>query len=98
MIKLSLKKHNGLGVCKNTIGKSVNSTAAPRSFLLRLLLQRRYWNFADDCPGGADDAAAGIVTLSGDPLDASDAETDSSADRPSRCAYKPGGKSPEISA
>lgn len=65
---------------------------------LRLLLQRRHRNFADNCPGGADNAAASVVTLSGNPLDAADAETYGSADGSRRRTHEPAGKSPEIPA
>ena len=73
-------------------------TTARVSFLLRLFLQCRYRDFADDCLGGADNAAARIVTLSRDPLDTADAKTHGATDRTGRRAYEPGGKSPEISA
>ena len=69
-----------------------------RSFLLRLFLQCRYRNFADNSLGGADHATSSIVALSGNPLDTADTETHGSGDCASRCAHQPRGKSPQISA
>jgi len=77
---------------------SVDSMEVSRSFLLRLFLQCRYRDFADNCLGGADNTTSGIVTLSSNPLDAADTETHGTGDCSGRCADEPGGKSPEISA